>query len=225
MNKPIIFLAGDSPALTFAAHFLESAGIKISRENATHTLLNVPSKPEDILPGTTVIGGNLDFLPPETPKIDLLQDEFYVAENAYLTADCAVRLLGQHLLCQFRDCPILIIGWGRIGKCLCAMLRALDARVFVACRKETDLAMVNALGCTAVALDAIEPKSYKAIVNTAPAPVLPSGEGLRIDLASRKGMDGENVIWARGLPGKMLPESSGKLIAQAILRHLEEDGI
>lgn len=220
MKEPIIFVAGDSPALTYAARFLGSAGVKLGRENATHTLLNVPSAGGEILPNTTVIGGNLDFLPPDIPKIDLLKDEFYIAENAQLTADCTVRLLGQHLPCQFRDCPILVIGWGRIGKCLCAMLKALDARVFVAARKETDRAMVRALGYGAVAME--DMGDCKAIINTAPSPVLPAGDGLRIDLASSRGIAGENVIWARGLPGKMLPESSGKLIAQAILRHFKE---
>ena len=196
----------------------------MDEENATHLLLNVPTKPADldwISHNTTVIGGNLDFLPPEIPKIDLLKEERYIAENAHLTADCALRLLGQHLPCRFRDCPVLVIGWGRIGKCLAEMLKALSARVTVAARKPADIALLTALGYDVVRVDAIEAKHYKAIVNTAPAPVLPAGEGLRIDLASVKGMEGDNVIWARGLPGKMLPESSGKLIADAILRHLE----
>ena len=222
MNNIRIFPAGDSPAVEYAVEYLKEAGISVGEENATHLLVNVPTKPADfgwISPKTTLIGGNLDWLAPAVDRIDLLKDEIYVAENAHLTADCTVRLLGQHLKCQFRDCPVLIIGWGRIGKCLAAMLRNLDAKVAVAARKKADLAMVQALGYTPVSMDKIP--DYPVVVNTAPAPVLGVGEGLRIDLASQKGIAGENVIWARGLPGKMLPQSSGKLIAQAILRHLE----
>ena len=43
-----------------------------------------------------------------------------------------------------------------------------------------------------------------------------------IDLASAPGMQGDNVIIARGLPGKYAPESSGRLIAETILRFQKE---
>ena len=46
--------------------------------------------------------------------------------------------------------------------------------------------------------------------------------GIAIDLASYPGMNGSNVITARGLPGKYAPESSGKLIAETILNHYKE---
>lgn len=224
MINATVFPAGDSPALGYAARFLSEQGVKISADNATHILLDVPVREQPTIPlaqGVTVIGGNLDFLPPAFPRADLMQDETFVAENAHLTADCTVRLLCQHLPCAFRDCPVLIIGWGRIGKCLAAMLKALDARVTVAARKETDRGLLRALGYTAIPAENIDPTPYRAIINTAPAPVLDAGAGLRIDLASRQGIGGENVIWARGLPGKMLPESKGKVIAQAVLRYLE----
>ena len=41
---------------------------------------------------------------------------------------------------------------------------------------------------------------------------------MKIDLASEKGLGGEDVIWARGLPGIHAPESSGRLIAETCLR-------
>jgi hypothetical protein len=40
---------------------------------------------------------------------------------------------------------------------------------------------------------------------------------LKIDLASKPGIAGSDVIIARGLPGKMAPESAGHLIAKTIL--------
>ena len=186
----------------------------------------VPTKAVSIPEGVTVIGGNLDFLPDTFPKIDLLREEQYLAKNAHLTADCALRLLGDRLGVAFRQCPILIIGWGRIGKCLAAILKALEADVTVAARKPSDLGMLAALGYKAVAVSDIQPEQYRAIVNTAPAPILAEdGDYLQIDLASQQGLAGETVIWARGLPGKMLPESSGTLIAQAVLRHLKGGAI
>lgn len=221
-----VFPTKDIPAIAFAARELKKQGVQIAEvlsPQVTHILLPVPTKELPEVPdGVTLIGGNLDAFPGS--KIDLLREEQYLAENAHLTADCALRLLGDRLGVSFRNCPILIIGWGRIGKCLAVMLKNLDARVAVAARKTSDFGMLTALGYEAVASDAIRQEKYRAIINTAPAPVL-AGDGdeacVKIDLASQLGISGENVLWARGLPGKMLPQSSGLLIAQSVLRHLE----
>lgn len=232
MRRITVFSIGEGPALRFAVRELETREIKIAQsmeDGVTHVLLNVPTKELDlgkIPPNVTVVGGNLDALPETYEKIDLLQEEQYLAENAALTADCALRLLGEHLPVAFRDCPILIIGWGRIGKCLARILKELGADVWVSARKPADLGMLTAFGYKTVTLDNIQQKDYRAIINTAPAPVL-ADEGahtpcVKIDLASRLGMEGEDVIWARGLPGKMLPESSGKCIARGIIRQLKE---
>lgn len=229
MRAVTVFPMGDGPALSFAVRALKKQGVNITAalsENVTHVLLSVPSKEADLsgVPANvTVIGGKLDHIPDMYPKVDLLREEQYLAENAALTADCALRLLGERLGVPFRGCPILVIGWGRIGKCLAAMLKALGADVSVAARKESDLGMLTALGYGAVEVRNIDPSRYRAIVNTAPAPVLAAGGNcVKIDLASRLGMAGEDVLWARGLPGKMLPEASGALIAQGVLRYLQE---
>ena len=39
-----------------------------------------------------------------------------------------------------------------------------------------------------------------------------------IELASTPGMAGDGIIPARGLPGKMAPAESGKLIAETFIR-------
>ena len=68
------------------------------------------------------------------------------------------------------------------------------------------------------------------VFNTAPSLLLSREmtarcpDCLLIDLASQPGMQGDDVLWARGLPGKMAPESSGKLIAETILRLWKENG-
>ena len=228
----MLYTMGEGSALRFAVRELEQRGVKIAPtldEQVTHLLLPVPTKEpelENLPPDVTVVGGNLGNLPESCKRIDLLRDEQYLAENAALTADCALRLLGEYLPVAFRDCPILVIGWGRIGKCLARILKELGAKVDVAARKPSDLGMLTAFGYGALALGNIREEQYRAIINTAPAPVL-SDSGIhttcvKIDLASQLGMAGKNVIWARGLPGKMLPESSGKCIAMGLLRHLEE---
>lgn len=242
MNKTIICTAGNTAALTFARHFLQERGMTVTDTPApdvTHLLLPVPSFEKDgrikgggilehiladLPENVTVIGGNLHH--PSLAgmaTVDLLQDAGYVAENAAITADCALRIALKALPVVIRDCPVLVIGWGRIGKCLADLLRSVGAAVTVAARKETDRAILRALGYTAVDTQGLTPvpEAYRVIYNTVPAPVLEGPRDpkcMRIDLASQQGITGSNVIWALGLPGKDAPESSGLLIADTALR-------
>ena len=87
--------------------------------------------------------------------------------------------------------------------------------------------MLQALGYSSIAVSDIPEAldDFRLIYNTAPEKVLDvSGcrKCLKIDLASKRGLIGEDVIWARGLPGMYAPETSGKLIAQTFLRHVRE---
>ena len=242
MENPIFCIAGDTSALRHAANKLTQWGYEITAtpsRQATHLLLPVPSFDTDgtikggprlseilsqLQPEVTALGGNLPVLP--CPSIDFLQDEYYLQENASITARCALSRLVQ-TQGTLQGTQTLVIGWGRIGKCLCQKLAALGVRLTVAARKETDRAMALALGYDAVTMEEIVPDRFRAIFNTAPAPVLPRGDDacVKIDLASQLGMAGENVIWARGLPGKMLPESAGRLMAQEILEFLQKEEV
>lgn len=245
MANVLLYPAGTTAACGWAAEFLAQAGTAIidhPSPEVTHLLLDVPSFGPDgalrgggdlktilsMLPETvTVVGGNLSHpLLAGKATFDLLREEAYLAENAAITADCALRLAGEKLPIPFRGCPVLILGWGRIGKCLGKILASLGANVTIAARKDSDRAMLQALGYAAVDLDrskALLP-SFRLIVNTAPAPLLSErdlascGNCVKLDLASRLGITGEDVLWARGLPGKMEAEASGNLIAQTLLR-------
>jgi len=242
MNKTIICTAGNTAALQFAGLNLLEWGFTVTDTPApdvTHLLLPVPSfEPDgrikgggilahilaDLPENVTVIGGNLHHPSLAGVKtVDLLQDHRYIAENAAITADCAVRIALKALPIVIRDCPVLIIGWGRIGKCLAQLLKAIGAAVTVAARKETDRAMVCALGYSAVDTQKLTDihTGYRVIFNTVPSPVLDvpyDPKCIKIDLASKPGLTGKDVIWARGLPGKDTPETSGLLIADTVLR-------
>ena len=163
--------------------------------------------------------------------MDLLQAPDYVAQNASITAHCALKYIMNALPITLAHQPILVIGWGRIGKCLARLLRGLDARVSIYARKESDRGMITALGYDAVAPET-ELSAYRVIINTAPAQVLTEEQlsrckpdCLKLELASSQGLPGADVILARGLPGKDAPESSGKLIAQSILRLLNKENV
>jgi hypothetical protein len=164
MSHYIFYPATHSPALLAAAETLKRKGYGVvSRpcESVTHLLLPVPSfeagrvkggwKLESILaalPGDiTVVGGNLNH--PALGRyrtIDLMQDAFYVTQNADITAHCAVKLALSKLPVTLKDQKVLVVGWGRIGKCLAQLLREMGAEVAVQARKESDRAMLAALG-------------------------------------------------------------------------------
>ena len=252
MDQLLLYPVGSTASCQYASIFLERGGFTLTDHpcpEITHLLLDIPSFDEKgflkdgtclkgllrMLPeNVTIIGGHLNqpFLENHR-KIDLLQDPYYLAHNAAITAECALRVSFPHLKTTLDDSPALILGWGRIGKCLARLLSSLGCPVTVAARKDCDRAMLEALGYDAVDFsDIARPLSRcKILFNTVPNLPLHSDtlnlqkNGIAIDLASFPGMQGAAVIPARGLPGKYAPESSGRLIAKTILRLCKEETI
>lgn len=244
MSRFLFSTAGYSPALCYAVQALQEAGCSFTERpsaDVTHLLLPVPSleagghikggvQAEEILcklnKEVILIGGNLQSpVFSDFAVIDLLQDIPYLCQNAAITAQCAVALALERLPITLTECTCLVIGWGRIGKCLSKLLQDMGAQVTVAARKLSDRAMAQALGFKGVDTARMQPQNYQVIFNTAPELLLPDcpGEGLKIDLASKQGITGKDVLWARGLPGKMAPEDSGALIAQRVLYYIKEE--
>jgi dipicolinate synthase subunit A len=245
MAHPKFITCGQSDALSRAVTQLQQLSWQSVQSQADILLLPVPSfndsgsvKGGGDLPSALnalkedawIVGGNLQHPTLAGRKIlDFLKDPVYVAKNAQITAHCAIRLAMEKLPCTLSGLPCLVIGWGRIGKCLSALLRQIGAHVTVTARKEADLAMLQALDYDAHLLSGIALDKYRIIFNTVPAPVvsadLCSDNALKIDLASTPGIQGTGVIHARGLPGLMAPESSGALIAQRLCTLLNEQAV
>lgn len=251
LGNMLVFPAGNTDACRYAAAFLKQAGIGLTDHpspEVTHFLLDVPSFGADgmlrgggelqqllqMLPqNVIVIGGNLCHPAlSQYRTLDLLQDAEYLAVNAAITADCALQAAAPLMTTTIADSPTLIIGWGRIGKCLAQLLKAVGTDVTIAARKSSDRAMAKALGLNAVGMEELTQPlpQYRLIFNTAPELVLHKEQAetarncVKIDLASKPGIEGSDVVWARGLPGIHAPESSGKLIAQSVLRLCKEEG-
>ena len=251
MDQSIIYCAGATAACRFAGTYLSNTSLLVTDhldQNISHVLLDVPSfgtngrlrsggSIEDLLsqlPADVILcGGNLNHPALKNFRVvDFLKDENYLAQNAYITAESALDVALPYLSVTIRGCPILIFGWGRIGKCLAQLLRSIGAIVTVAARKETDRAMLSALGYKTLDTAYLREnlRSFRLVYNTVPHPVL-SKEQCRyfnkdcilIDLASAQGIDHEDVIIARGLPGIHFPESSGKLIAQTFLQYYNKE--
>ena len=239
MKDQIFYSAGDTQAMTYATAALQQTGCRFAAEpdtSVSHLLLDVPHKNWACLPAilsrlspdVTIVGGNLSH--PALAgyqTVDLLQDPIYLAQNAGITAHCAIKLVLQELPVTLNRCPVLVVGWGRIGKCLARLLRQMGASVTVAARKETDRAMLVALGYEVMDITAQVAglANYRVIFNTVPAMVMSQDtlgccrpDCLKLELASLPGIAGEDIICARGLPNRGAPESSGQLIAHCILR-------
>ena len=238
MQKPTVQCVLRSEALRYAANCLADAGICVTEKAApdvTHLLLPVPSftagdaycthilsdLPEDVI----IAGGNLNSpLLQKYQTVDFLQDPYYTARNAAITADCTIEIIENNLGHPPAGLQVLILGWGRIGKCLGKKLQQAGGIVTVAARKVQDLAILQALGYRSVSTEIIaaETKDYDVIINTVPVLLLQNPNtkpnAILLELASRPGMTGDHIIDARGLPSKMAPAQSGKLIAETLIR-------
>lgn len=251
MSVPLFYIPGNQQVQRSCGKTLKDMEIQLAQvpgPKVTHLLLPVPSFNDngtlkcggdisellDQLPETiTILGGNLpEKLCQKYKTIDLLKDPQYIAENAYITAYCAMRIIMMELPVILRHCKILIVGWGRIAQCLANLLRSAEADVTVATRCEKQRALAKALGYKTVSITDIvsELPHARVICNTAPANIISETQAklcdndcLKLDLASSKGICGNNVLWARGLPGKDAPESSGKLIAETVVRLIDKE--
>lgn len=223
-------------AIRYAAAYLGDLGFEIQHtadEQTKHLLLPVPSFPsadaffdsslDTLPPNIRISGGNFNDRLSQFQTVDFLKDAAYLADNAAITASCAIEII-KNRISSLNGCSVLIIGWGRIGKCLSHLLGKADADVTVAARKDTDRAMIHALGYRSISIAdaASETLRARVILNTVPEMVLPNinahPDCVILELASRPGMSGANITDARGLPNKMAPAASGKLIAQTFIR-------
>ncbi len=237
MGANLLFPIVSGESGRFAACFLRQYGFQLTDHpspDITHLLLDVPGSPSDTvelkellrrLPkNITVIGGNLelDFFQ-NYKKMDLLKDPLFLAKNAAITAECALQAAAPYLTTTFADTPVLILGWGRIGKCLGKLLSVIGCPVTIAARKDGDRALAEAMGHRAVDFSTLEHEisRHKLLFNTVPDGIVSDKqfEGcILMDLASAPGLKGRHIITARGLPGKYAPESAGRLIAESICR-------
>lgn len=249
MHHKQIYCAGATAAIQYAEQQLHAMGFPITRDHSWdtgHLLLDIPSFKDS---ATLRTGGKIDTLLSSFPKdviiwggnlscpatdgyrtVDFLQDELYLVKNAAITADCALQVAEPLLTATWPDSPTLVIGWGRIGKHLGQMLKALGCNVTIASRDPDCRASLRRMGYQAVDPQQIhsEAQNYRIVFNTAPAAVIGEEDCkkwsncVKIDLASQKGIAGDNVVWAKGLPGVYAPESSGKLIAETFARLWKE---
>lgn len=188
---------------------------------------------------TVVLGGRMDgsllSMINERGLVasDYLKREELAVKNAAVTAEGAVCLAMEELPYTIDQTPVLVIGYGRIGRLLAKKLGALGAKVTVAARSLEARAWAQTEGSRACSIEELDDElpAFPLIFNTAPAEVLSEAlltrvrlDCLIIDLASKPGgIDqlcarrlGLKTIWALSLPGKTAPYTAAQIIAETV---------
>ncbi|HHU81929.1 MAG TPA: dipicolinate synthase subunit DpsA [Firmicutes bacterium] len=159
--------------------------------------------------------------------------------NAIPTAEGAIQLAMENTPFTIDGSTCLVLGYGRVARALTKRLAALGARVVVAARNPRQLEEAATAGAPGIALSQLEQEIRKAdiVFNTIPAPVLTAGilqkappRVLIIDLASAPwgtdfaaaGQRGIKAFPAPGLPGKVAPDTAGKILATHLPGLIEE---
>ena len=182
--------------------------------------------------GTLVFSGEVEKIKPyfKGQIINYSANEDFIDKNAYITAECALLLVlssSKKTICK-RECAI--VGYGRIGKHLTRILRALGANVTVFARREQSRAEAIKQGALAYKISELTEHTFDFIFNTVPMRVISKEQSDKIpsatiayDLASLPGgfEDEDYPIRALALPGKMMPESSAEAIYDFLLKYIE----
>jgi len=172
--------------------------------------------------------------------VDYFLREDLTVANAAATAEAAVQVAMEHLERTLLGMNCLVLGFGRIGKLLAHRLHGMGAHVTATARKAEDLAWIRAYGFSALETERLNGMlaDFDAVFNTVPSLVLGADlvEQLKptclcVDVASVPGIDltkakerGLPQIWARALPGRMVPVSAAQIIRDAIYYILKERG-
>jgi dipicolinate synthase subunit A len=168
---------------------------------------------------------------------NLLEDETFIVRNAYITAEGALAYIITNTDASICRMPILVLGYGRVGKSVTKILKDNYAEVSVATNDRTEFALAAVYSEEVLGLGEIKNRlgKFSAIVNTVPKLIL-EGETLNfvnkdcfiLDLASKPGgVDfaaaeklGLNYLHALGVPGKVAPKTAGLYIKDIVMKKL-----
>ena len=170
--------------------------------------------------------------------VDYFLREELTVSNAAATAEAAVQVAMEQLDRTLWGSSCLVLGFGRIGKLLAHRLRGMGAEVTVAARSPEAKAWIRAYGYKEMDIasmrDSLE--RYHVVFNTIPVEVMGASEicclsedCLCIDLASVPGFDQSALeqtkrphIWARFLPGRMVPKTAAEIIRDTTYNIMKE---
>lgn len=176
----------------------------------------------------------------QTKIFDLMNIEELTVLNTIATAEGAISDIILNTEKNLHGSKVLILGFGRVSKVLAKKLKAIEAQVTCAARKEVDFAWMETLGYNITNINYLGDnlKEYDIIINTVPYIILYNEKLSKIkndcfllDLASKPGgFDQEyinqnklNYKWSLAIPGKVSPISSAQFIKNVIDKLLKKE--
>ena len=162
--------------------------------------------------------------------------EEFLIYNAHLTAEALIAIIINNLPISISEGKFLILGYGRIGKALCDMLKSMGGIVVSCARKASDFAIMRKKGIEGIETCNVNKiTGFNAVINTIPFKVTNeefyknmNSDCVIMDASSSPGyIDTEtakkyglNTISAFGLPGKISPQSAGKMIITTVIDYI-----
>lgn len=186
--------------------------------------------------GLVVGGGAKKYF---AEAVDLLEREDFKILNAVPSAEGAVAVAVTETDITLSGAKCVVVGFGKIGKRLSALLRAFGADVTATARKAADFAEARAAGIHIIQTKNVAAALAEAdiVFNTVPYSVIGEKElraaketAVFIELASAPGgidkaacgRRDRKYVSALGLPGRFSPKSAGRITAEAIKNIIEE---
>ncbi len=174
--------------------------------------------------------------------INYLKDDSLVQKNAIATAEGTLEILINETAETVFGSSILVTGYGKVAKAVAKMLSCLGASVTIAARRKEALAEAYCDGHDGINIAELKniAGGFDVIINTVPSLVIDNSvlmnvddDCLIVDLASKPGgVDfvaakdmNKRVIWALGIPGKVAPVTSGKIIYETLNSIIKEKGV
>ncbi|MGE5549322.1 MAG: dipicolinate synthase subunit DpsA [Bacteroidota bacterium] len=217
----------------------------VNRDGGVNTLPGLPVVKLDpefwraLLPGTLIVAGSL---PKEAKRhveagghrlVEYAEIDEIAILNSIPTAEGALQLAMEGLPITIHGCCCFVLGLGRVGLTTARLFKAVGADTWVAANRPALKARAHEMGCRSVGFCDLPGEIGRAdlVVNTVPALVVPrellvltKPSVYLIDLASAPGgVDfeaaaalGRRAKLALGLPGKVAPESAGRILSATL---------
>lgn len=247
-NLPVLFIENPESA-SFAACSILMAPIPFTKDQKTlsaHPELSVCQFLSLLHPGQTLFGGNL---PPQVREYcrkhaiafcDFMDMEEVARKNAVATAEGAISEALAASPVNLEGSPCLLAGYGRCGQVIAKKLKALGAKITILEKDPEKQNLAKKEGFSCIQSHALtyflENNSILFLINTIPCPLF--GEPLLektppgitiIDIASAPGgvdfdyckKTGRGARLCPGLPGKYAPETSAKILYEALTAYLD----
>jgi len=161
--------------------------------------------------------------------INLLEEDMFVLENAYLTAKATIEIAFSES--KYNGKTIMVVGNGRIGKYLCDMLEDIGVDIIIVTKNYTELLVdpryINSIGYNDISEYL---NDCDMVFNTAPynyftCEELNKYKGTYLELASKPyGFEYDeksipkSVVMCPSLPGKYYPKEAAEIIYDSIYK-------